>query len=164
MTTCHLITYADLTLLTDIDFSHLDDTVRQLITDGEVEFLALELRIHLLIFSNIVDDALCHEFVLMLICSPTFEEHGEEIDLVQTLLAEMLTLSDEFRTEDILDGNSLTTVEQVIELVDEKLTEFLCFLAELEIHLLQRLFILHLLLAVFVSTAVQFLIDDHTIE
>ncbi len=164
MTTCHLITDADLTTFSDIHLRHLDDTVRQLVADGEVELLALEQRVHLLILGDIVHDTLRHELVLVLVRGPSLKEDREEVDLVETLLGEMLAFGDELGTEDILDRDRLTAVEEVVELVDEEVTEGVCFLAELEVHLLQGLLILHLLLTVLGSTGIEFLIDDDTIE
>ena len=164
VTTGHLITYADLTTLCDIDLGHLDDTVGQLVTDGEVELIALELRIHLLIFRDIIEDTLRYKLVLMLIVGPFLEEHREEVDLVEALLGEVLPLGDEFGTHDILDGQGLTTIEHGVELLDEQIAECVSAFAELEVHLLHGLLIFHLLLAVFVGAAVEFLIDDDTVE
>ncbi len=164
VTTGHLVTHADLTAFGDIDLRHLDDTVRQLVADSEVEFLALERGVHLLVFGDIVHDTLRHEFVLVLVGRPALQQYGEVVDLIQTLLAEMLALADKLGTQDILHGYSLAAVEDAVELVDEQVMKRICFLAELEIHLLQGLFVLHLLLAVLGSTGIEFLVDDHTVQ
>ena len=75
MTTGHLITYADLTTLSDINLRHLDDAIRQFVTDSKVEFLTLENSVHLLIFRDIIEYALRYELVLMRISSPTLEQN-----------------------------------------------------------------------------------------
>ena len=164
VTTGHLITYADLTTLSHINLRHLDDTVRQLITDSEVELLALELRIHLFVFSDVVKHALSNEFVLVRIRSPVLKQNREVIDLVETLFGEVLTLGDQLGTEDILHADSRTAGEKGIEFGNELFTQFLRFDFELRIHIGKRDLVIHLLLAVFVRTAVEFLIDDDTVE
>ena len=76
----------------------------------------------------------------------------------------MLAFANQLGAKNILHRHSLTAVEDGIELVNENLTQGLCFLAEHEVHLLQSLFILLFLLAVFGNTRIEFLVDDNTIE
>ena len=73
MTTGHLITHADLTTLGDIDFGLLDNTCRQFVADSQVEALALELGFHLLVLSQVVEDAAANQVVLVLVGSPVVQ-------------------------------------------------------------------------------------------
>ena len=74
VTPCHLITDLDLTLLSDVDLSHLDDTRRQLIAHRLVELLTAEVSLVFLRLLEVVRDHLGDELVGMFVARPARED------------------------------------------------------------------------------------------
>ena len=73
MTTGHLITYANLTLLGNIYLGHLDNARGKLVADSDGELLALHLCIKNLELLQVVDNQLANELVGVLVVGPTAE-------------------------------------------------------------------------------------------
>ena len=70
MTTGQFVTDANLTLLGNIDLSHLQNTWGQLITDADGKLATLQLGIKQLVFAQVVHDELLDEHILVLVASP----------------------------------------------------------------------------------------------
>ena len=160
MASGHLVTHANLTAFGDIDFSHLDNTIGQFVTDSEVEFLAFEGGIQLLVFREVVEHTLCNESVLVLIDGPVLQLYGVEVDVVKTLCGEVLSLGHHLGAHDVIDRHSLLVLKQFDQFLNQGLAQEFGFLLELGIQACDGLLVLHLGLAVLDSTAVEVLVDN----
>ena len=76
MTSGHLVANTDLTLLGDVNFSHLDDAGGQFVADCDGEVLALQLSVEDVVFLQIVDNHLLDEFILVAVVGPFAQLDG----------------------------------------------------------------------------------------
>ena len=102
VTTCHLITDLDLTLLSDVDLSHLDDTRGQFITHGLVELLTTEIRLVFLRLLEVVGDHLRDELIRVLVARPPREDDLVVVQSLELGAGELSTLANLLNTEEIL--------------------------------------------------------------
>ena len=70
MTTRHLITYTDLTFLSNIYFSHLDNTGRKLITDRDSKLLTFQFGIQFFILLNIIHHQVTNHTISVFVTCP----------------------------------------------------------------------------------------------
>ena len=103
MTSGQLITYADLTLLSYIYLSHLQDAVWQLVTDSDSELLTLHLSIKQLVLLHEVDNQLGNQLVLMLVCCPVANLYIAILKVAQGCSSELATLGDDLGTGVVLN-------------------------------------------------------------
>ena len=96
MATGHLITYLNLTFLSNVNLCHLNDTSRQFITDSKVEFLTSQFGIQFFIFLQIVQDHLLDKFVLISIGSPFTNLNSIVIQIFQSLATKLSALRNHF--------------------------------------------------------------------
>ena len=102
MTTGEFVTYTNLTFLSHINLSHLQNARRQFITDGNGKLTALVLSIEQLILLDEVDDESLDEFVGMLIAGPAIRLNAIILKVLQSRNGELGTLSDNLSTRVIL--------------------------------------------------------------
>ena len=98
MTTSEFVAHTDLTLLGNIDLSHLQDARGQFVANGDGELLALHLGIEQLVLLHIVDDQTSDEFVLVIIIGPLVGLHVTIFQVLQVGHRELGTLRDNLST------------------------------------------------------------------
>ena len=98
VTSGKLITNTDLTLLGYINLSHLQDSVWQLVTDGDSELLTLHLSIKQLVLLHEVDNQLSNELVLVLIVCPVADLYVTILKVAQSCSSKLATLGDDLST------------------------------------------------------------------
>ena len=124
VTTCHLITDLDLTLLSDVDLSHLDDTRRQLIAHRLIELLTAEVSLVFLRLLEVVRDHLGDELVGMFVARPAREDDFIIVECFELRAGELRPLADLLDTEEVLHAVLAgLTRSELEELVDEELTQ-----------------------------------------
>ena len=96
MTTGHLITNTDLTLLGNINLSHLDDTCRQLVADSNSKFLTFQLCIEFLIFLDKVRYQCTDQFIGMLVFCPIAQLNSSKVYITEIRSIEFSTFTDYF--------------------------------------------------------------------
>ena len=70
MTTCKFITYLNLTLLGNVNLSHLKNTRRKFITNSNCKLATLQFCIKLLILADIVHNQSLNQTIGMIVISP----------------------------------------------------------------------------------------------
>ena len=70
MTTCHLITYTDLTFLSNINFRHLNDTSRKFITNGNSKLFTFQFGIQFFIFLDEIHHQITNHTIDAVIIRP----------------------------------------------------------------------------------------------
>ncbi len=123
MAACHLVADTDFTFFGYIDLGNLHDAGRQLVTYRNVEFLAAQLGINLLRFTQIVHDKLTHKFVCMLVASPHAEVHGVEINILERPGGKLATLGNNIRSEEILNTLRGLARSKGHKLADQKILQ-----------------------------------------
>ena len=164
MATCHLITYADFTTLRDINFCHLNDTIGQLVTDSQVEFLALEAGIQLFVLSNVVHDTTTYQIIDMSIRGPISQHQRNVIQILQARCSKRYTLRDNNSVHAILNTQRYMIREQRGKFAYEQRLELSSADCEISIEFSQNLLILQLLLAILDSLLVEILINNYTAQ
>ena len=112
VTTCHLITYAEFTFLSDVNLSQLNNTGRQFITIGEVVFVALEHGISLFVFDDIVVDGLFNQEIQVSVTAPLVSSYVQEVDLVEQFLSEAGPFGNHLYTKVVVDSCSGFVLQQ----------------------------------------------------
>ena len=95
MATGELITHLDLTLLGNVNLSHLQDTRRQLITNGNGELAAVLLSGQLLVLADEVHDQMLNHVIDALIIRPAITLNTIILEVLQSGYREAATLVDD---------------------------------------------------------------------
>ena len=164
MTTGQLITYTDLTLLGNVNLSHLQDAVWQLITDGDCKLLTLHLGIKQLILLHEVDNQLGNELVFVLIIGPVANLYVTILKVAQGCSSKLATLGDNLSTCIVLNALRCLTLGQLHELVDQDILQVVNLSLVLLVDLSQHDLILLLRLTVLDSTLEHLLVNNNTAQ
>ena len=97
--TCHLITDTNLTLLSDVDFCHLDNAAGKFVTNGDGVLFAHAFGIELVELAEIVDDQCTDHSVNASITCPVFQLKCGEVEGGKKALREFRSLSHYFCTD-----------------------------------------------------------------
>ena len=98
MTTGKFITHLNLTLFGYIDLSHLKNTGRQLVANGNGELATLHFSIKLLVLADIIHDELLNQAIGMSILRPIIRLNSIIFKILQRSSRKLGTLSDDFCT------------------------------------------------------------------
>ena len=98
MTSGQLIADTDLTFLSHINLSHLQDAIGQLITNRNSELATLQLCIEQFIFLHEVDDQLSNQLILMLVSGPVAGLYITILKVSQSSSSEFAALRDNLST------------------------------------------------------------------
>ncbi len=134
--TCHLVTHTDLTLLGDVDLGHLHDARGELVTDGEVEFLAAQLAVNLLRLAHVVGDKLTHHAVHALVGSPVRDVNCLVVDVAEVHVVESAALRNDVGTDIVFHALRNLILEKGLHLADHDFLESILTLLIFSLHLL----------------------------
>ena len=125
MSTCHLIPDLDLTLLSDIDLSHLDDTGRKFVTHRFVELLTTKIGLVFLRLLQVVGDDFGDELIGMFVARPAREDDLVIVQRLEFCARELRPLTDLLDPKEVLHA-VLTGLAggELMKLVEEELTKF----------------------------------------
>jgi len=164
VTTGKLITNLDLTLLCDIDFGHLQDTGRQLITNGNGELATVLLSSKLLVLADIVHDQLLDESVDVLIIGPTVALDAIILEVLKCWHCELAALGENLRLGIVFHALASLAVGERHQLVNEHVLQLVALCLILLIDLLKLDLILFLRLTRLLCTLEEFFVDDNTTQ
>ena len=125
MSTCHLIPDLDLTLLSDVDLSHLDDTRGKFIPHRFFELLMTKIGLVFLRLLQVVGDDFGDELIGMFVARPAREDDLVIVQCFELRTRELCSLADLLDTEEVLHA-VLTGLSggELMKLVEEELTKF----------------------------------------
>ena len=103
MTSSQLITDTDLTFLGNIDFSHLQDARRQLITNRNGKLATLNLCIQQFVLTDVVHDKLLYQGISMLITCPVVRLNSVILKILENGCGKLAALCDNLGTSVIFD-------------------------------------------------------------
>ena len=103
VTSCHLVTYADLTLLGNVHLGHLHDAGGKLVTDGDVELAAVQLGVYLLRLAQVVGDKFAYHTVDALVLGPVAQMDCLVIQRVEVDVVECGALGHDVHADVVLD-------------------------------------------------------------
>ena len=152
MTTCHLITYTNLTLLSDVNLSELKDARGKFITDCDCKLFALELRVILVVLLQVVDYELTDKAVGAFVLSPVAELYRSVVQRHEERLAKLSASCNNFSTDVVLHAKAGVALSQLQELFYHDHLEFISVLLELLVNLREDDLILVLRSASLLST------------
>ena len=99
---CHLVADADLTLLCDVDLSHLHNAGRQLVANRDIEFLPAQLAVDLFRLAEIVGDESHHHLVDALVVGPVGKVDRLIVDVAERLVVKPCTLCNDVGSDKVL--------------------------------------------------------------
>ena len=162
VTSGQLISDTDLTLLGNIYLSHLKDSRRKFVTNGDSKLLALHLSVEQLILLHEVDNQLGDELILVSIGSPIADMHITILKILEVGHCECATLGDYLRTSVVFHTLRNLTLGKFEQLVDENLLQVINLCLVFLVNLGKSNLILHLCLTSLDGTLEEFLVDDNT--
>ena len=123
MTTGHLIPNLDLTFLSNVNLSHLNNTSRQFIADRKIKFLTSQLSIQFLIFLQIIQNHLLDKFVLISIGSPFTYLDRIIIQFFQSLARELNSLRNNFCIHIVFNSLRNLTISQNQQFINQQVLQ-----------------------------------------
>ena len=124
VTTSHLITDTNLTLLGYVNLGHLDDAAGQFVANSNGKLLTLELSIHDVVLLEVIDDELTNEHIGVLIVGPVAKFNGSPVNGFEEGLAELSTLGDNLCADIILNALRSLVLQEREEFVNHDALEF----------------------------------------
>ena len=164
MTSGHLVTDTDLTLLGNVDLSHLDDARRQLVTDSDSEFLTLQLCIELFIFLDEVHHQCTYQSVGVLVFCPVAQLNGSKVHVAEIGSGELGALADHFGSHVVLHALRRVAFGELQELVHQYLLQVCHLAVELVVNLRQQRFVRQFGTTGLDDAGEQTLADNHTLQ
>ena len=125
MTSGEFITHTDLTLLCNVNLSHLQNTVGKFVANGNGKLTTLHLCIQHLIFLHEVDNQFSYQLILMLIICPVVALDITILKVTQSSSSELATLGDDLGTCIVLDTLRGLAFRQFKELVDQDIAQII---------------------------------------
>ena len=144
MTTCHLITHGDLSLLSDVDFSKLHDSVRELVPDLNHVELPFRLCLKFLVGDAIVVDEFLNQLIRVLIRSPLARIDILILDALEFLGCDFFSLRGDLNTVEVADACALLPFHEGRKPLDEISIELCGFLVEVFLNCVQLGFLIRL--------------------
>ena len=123
MTACHLVTHRDLTLLGNIDLSHLHDTRGKVIAYRDIVLLAAQFCLDLFLLAEIVHDTVADHIILVGIRGPLAQIDRIVIDIAEDTGREFRTLGNDVSSQEVLHTLRCLARCQRHELVDKNILE-----------------------------------------
>ena len=164
MTTGKLVTNLYLTLLGNIDLSHLQNTRRKFIADWNSELLALHFSIKQLILADIVHDEFLNECIRVVIICPVITLDSIEFKVLQCRNSELATLGNNLSTSVIFHTLRNLTFSKRHQFVYKNILQVIVLCLILFIYLCKEYLILLLGIAGLNSTREQFLVNNDTAQ
>ncbi len=164
MTTGHLVTNTNLTLLGDVNLGHLDDACGQLVTDGDGKLLTRHLGIQQFVLLQVIDDQLGNELVGVFLLRPAGKLNGCKVERLEGCGSETLAMRNDLGTHVVLHTLRGDALGQLKQLVDEDGLEVCHLVLELLVDGCQTWLVLSLGRTGLDGTREEFLVDDHTVE
>ena len=164
MTTSKFITYLNLTFLSDVNLSHLQNTRRKFIPNSDSKFLTLHLGIHLLVLTDEVHNQLLNKKVSMLIISPAIWLDTLIIKVLQCSYSELASLRDNLCVRVVFNTFWNLIFCQLKQLINQEILQVIYLSFLLFVNLSKNIPILTLALTSLNSAAKEFLIDNNTTQ
>ena len=164
MTTSKFITNLNLTLLSDINLSHLENSWWKFITDSDSKLATLQLSIELLILADIVHDQALNQSIGMFILCPTIRLYAIILQVLQSCCCELATLGDDLSTRVILHALRSLAFSQGEQLINQNILQVVALCLVLLINLGKDNLILLLWLTSLNGTREQLLVDNNTTQ
>ena len=122
VTSGHLVTDTDLTLLGNVNFSHLNDTGRQFVANGNGKFLTFQFSIQFFILLDEVHYQSTDQRVGMFILRPAAQLDGSEVQIAKIGSMETGTLRNNIGSHIILHAFRSQAISQLQKFINQYLT------------------------------------------
>ena len=159
--TGHFVADAQFALHGDVDFGHLDDSAREVVTDGESEFLTGEATVDFAVFDVVVVEEILDKVVGFRIRGPLIGADLIVVDSVECFRGEFDLFGDELFFVAGVDSVGGFAGQDDEKSVDEFFLEFSQFVVVFFLRFGKELFFLGALFAVADDAGKEFLVDDY---
>ena len=164
MTTCHLITYTNLTFLSNIYFSHLNDTSRKFITDSDSKLLTFQFSIQFFVFLDKVHNQITNHTISMVITSPVTQLNRSKVKWIKIRSTELRSLSNNFCAQVVFHTLRNLAFSQSHQFLNQNTLQVCNLWFKLIVNLRQQCFIRQFRATVLDYTWEKFLINNNTFQ